>query len=142
MSSIDAKPRHETGSATVEAVVLVPVLMLFVLLAIAFGRYQSAREEVIGAARAGAEAAAIMPSAQSAKTAANEAALPALSGMTSPCHRVVVATDTSDFMPGGEVTVTVSCTVELSDIGAPGLPGQSTVTISQAAPIDPYRAVS
>jgi Flp pilus assembly protein TadG len=140
MSSIDAKPRHETGSATVEAVVLVPVLMLFVLLAIAFGRYQTAREEVIGAARAGAEAAAIMPSAQSAKTAANEAALPALS--TSPCHRVVVATDTSDFMPGGEVTVTVSCTVELSDIGAPGLPGQSTVTISQVAPIDPYRVVS
>jgi Flp pilus assembly protein TadG len=142
MRSFDVNSRRETGSATVEAVVLVPVLMLFVLLAIAFGRYQTTREEVIGAARAGAEAAAIMPSAQSATTAAKQAALPALSGMTSPCRRVVVATDTSDFVPGGEVTVTVSCTVELSDIGAPGLPGQSTVTISQAAPIDPYRAVS
>jgi Flp pilus assembly protein TadG len=134
--------RREAGSATVEAVVLVPVLMLFVLLAVAFGRYQTTREEVIGAARAGAEAAAIVPSAQLATKAAENAAGPALSGLTSPCLRLVVVTDTSHFIPGGEVTVTVSCTVGLSDIGAPGLPGESTVTISQEAPIDPFRAVS
>ena len=136
------RSRHETGSATVEAVVLVPVLVMFVLLAVAFGRYQSTREEVIGAARAGAEAAAIMPSAQAATGAASDAALPALSGMTSPCVRVVIQTDTTDFKPGGEVSVTVSCTVDLSDLGAPGLPGRSTVIVSQIAPIDPYRVVS
>jgi len=97
---------------------------------------------VIGAARAGAEAAAIMPSAQAATTAASNAALPALSGVTSPCVRVVVQTDTTHFNPGGKVSVTVTCTVDLSDLGAPGLPGRSTVTVSQTAPIDPYRAVS
>ena len=46
-----AKNDREAGSATVEAVVLVPVLVIFVLLSVAFGRYQTTREEVIGAAR-------------------------------------------------------------------------------------------
>ena len=142
MIASDIEPRDQTGSATVEAVILVPVLILFVLLAIAFGRYQTTREQVIGAARAGAEAASIMPSAESATTAASDAAMPALSGPISPCLRVVIVTDTSDFLPGGEVSVTVSCTVELSDLGAPGLPGKSTIVVSQVAPIDPYRVVS
>jgi Flp pilus assembly protein TadG len=133
---------HERGSATVEAVVLVPVVFLFVLLVVAFGRYQMTREEVIGAARAGAEAAAIMPSPQAASTAATDAAVPALSAPNVSCLRVTVRTDTRKFVPGGQVTVTVSCTVELSDLGAPGLPGESTVTFSQIAPIDPYRVVS
>jgi Flp pilus assembly protein TadG len=137
-----ARARHETGSVTIEAVVLVPLLVLFVLLTIAFGRYETTREEVIGAARAAAEAAAIMPSVQSARTAASAAAMPSLAGPHPSCLKVVVSTDTSDFVPGGEVSVTVSCTVKLSDLGAPGLPGESTVTISQVAPIDPYRVVS
>ena len=68
--------------------------------------------------------------------------MPSLSGPNPSCVRIVVSTNTTDFVPGGEVTVTVSCTVELSDLGAPGLPGESTVSISQAAPIDPYRVVS
>lgn len=134
--------RHETGSVAVEAVVLVPVLVLFVLLTVAFGRYETTREEVIGAARAAAEAAAIMPTAQSARTAANAAALPALAGPHPACLDVHVSTNTTHFEPGGEVSVTVSCTVGLSYLGAPGLPGESTVTISQVAPIDPYRVVS
>ena len=46
-----AKTDREAGSATVEAVVLVPVLVIFVVLSVAFGRYQTTREEVIGAAR-------------------------------------------------------------------------------------------
>jgi Flp pilus assembly protein TadG len=142
MTANSAKHLKESGSVTVEAVVLVPVLMVFVLLAVAFGRYETTREAVIGAARAGAEAAAVMPSAQSATTAAADATLPAISGSASSCSHIVISTDTKDFKPGGEITVTVSCTVELSDLGAPGLPGRSTVTISQTAPIDPYRVVS
>jgi Flp pilus assembly protein TadG len=138
----DPKCRQEKGSAAVEAVVLVPVVMVFVLLSIAFGRYQMTREEVIGAARAGAEAAAIVPSAQSATAAARDAALPALSGPNPTCSGITIRTDTDDFEPGGKVTVTVSCRVKLSDLGAPGLPGESTVTFSQVAPIDPYRVVS
>jgi Flp pilus assembly protein TadG len=118
------------------------VLVVFILLTVAFGRYQTTREEVVGAARAAAEAASITPSAEMASSAATAAAVPSLSGPNPTCLRVVVSTDTTDFVPGGEVTVTVSCTVNLSDLGAPGLPGKSTVTVSQVAPIDPYRVVS
>ncbi len=43
--------------------------------------------------------------------------------------------------PGGYVTVTVACHVELSDIALPGMPGSTTVEASATAPIDPYRSV-
>ena len=137
-----AKADRETGSATVEAVVLVPMLVVFVVLSVAFGRYETTREEVIGAARAAAEAASIVPSPGMANSAAEAAAAESLSGPNPSCIRVVVSTNTMRFVPGGVVKVTVSCTVELSSLGAPGLPGQSTVSISQVAPIDPYRVVS
>ena len=74
------RPRFgsEQGIAAVEAVVLTSVVMIFVLLAVAFGRYESTRAQVIGAARAAAEAAAVLPSANQASSAASAAAEPEL----------------------------------------------------------------
>ena len=46
------------------------MLVLFALLAIALGRYELAREQVIGAARDAAEAASVVPSAAQAESAA------------------------------------------------------------------------
>jgi Flp pilus assembly protein TadG len=129
----------ERGSVTVEAVILIPVVMLFVVLALAFGRYESIEAEIAGAARAGVEAASVSANPDLAAQAAREAALPAITGEA--CGDISIQTDASDFRPGGDVRVTVSCTVQLSDIGAPGLPGASTVIDTQTAPIDPYREV-
>lgn len=53
-----------------EAVALTSVVMIFVLLTVAFGRYEATRAQVIGAARAAAEAAAVVPSASLAQQAA------------------------------------------------------------------------
>ena len=39
------------GSLTVELVVLTPIVALFVIVALAFGRYSLAREQVVGGAR-------------------------------------------------------------------------------------------
>ena len=132
----------EAGSVTVEAVVLVPVVMIFVLLAVAFGRFELARDDVIGAARAGAEAAALVASPSQAQNAAYAAALPALTGAGDPCIDPSVRTKTDDFVPGGIVSVTVTCSVDTSDLSVPGLPATEIVTVTQTAPIDPYRAVS
>jgi Flp pilus assembly protein TadG len=134
--------RSEKGSAAVEAVVLTSVVMIFVLLAVALGRYEATREQVIGAARAAAEAASVVSSDNLAASAASSAATPELIGSGASCARSTVSTNTQDFVPGGEVIVSVTCTVELSDLGVPGIPGQAIVTITQSAPIDPYRAVS
>ena len=132
----------EEGSVAVEAVLLTATVMIFVLLAVAFGRYEATRTQVIGAARAAAEAAAVMPSAYQASLAASAAATPELMGDGASCRHSHVTTDTRDFGPGGDVSVTVTCTVELSDLGVPGLPGVATVVIKQLVPIDFYRAVS
>jgi len=133
---------HEEGNAAVEPVVRTAVVMIFVLLAVAFGRYEATRTQVIGAARAAAEAAAVMPSVYQASSAASAAAMPELTGDGAACTRSDVTTDTQDFVAGGDVSVTVTCTVELSDLGVPGLPGVTTMVVTQVAPIDPYRAVS
>lgn len=121
---------------------LTSVVMIFALLAIALGRYEATRAQVIGAARAAAEAAAVVPSATQAPSAASAAAIPELTGNGASCKRSTVSTDTWRFAPGSNVSVTVTCTVELSDLGVPGLPGEATVVVTQVAPIDPYRAVS
>jgi Flp pilus assembly protein TadG len=133
---------RQTGSATVEAIVLVPVVMIFVLLAVALGRYEMTRAEVIAAARAAVEAGAVMPSSVEASNAASAAAAPSLGGVPRSCVQTVVRTDTEHFVPGGEVVVTVTCKVDLSDLGVPGLPGTTTIVATEDAPIDKYRVVS
>jgi Flp pilus assembly protein TadG len=132
----------ERGSVAVEAVVLTSVVMIFVLLAVACGRYEATRAQVTGAARAAVEAASVVPSADQAQSAANSAATPDLMGSGASCTSTSVFTDTRNFKPGGSVSVTVTCTVGLSDLGVPGLPGEATVEVTQVAPIDPYREVS
>jgi Flp pilus assembly protein TadG len=124
---------------TVEAVLLTPVLVVFLLMALGFGRYEQVRQEVVSAARAGAQAAAVMPTATEAASAASAAAVPSVFGQQRSCVHVGVVTDTSDFTPGGDVRVRVSCKVDLSDLLVPGMPASATVTAEVAAPIDPYR---
>ena len=43
------------------------------------------------------------------------------------------------FGRGGTVTATVSCRVELSDLGLVFLPGATTVSASSTAPVDTWR---
>lgn len=131
----------ERGSMTVELVVLTPVLVLFMLIAVSFGRVERARQEVVAAARAGAEAASVMPSAGQAGVAASEAAVPSVFGQQFTCHPFEVSTNTSDFRPGGSVAVSVSCSVNLSDLLVPGFPGSVNISASRSAPVDPYRVV-
>jgi Flp pilus assembly protein TadG len=132
---------HESGSFTVEAVLLVPVIFLFAVAAVSFGRVVVARQEVVGAARAAAQAAAIAPDASQAQAAAREDALESLASGKVPCRSPSVEVDTSDFLPGGRVVVSVSCQVAALAVGIPGLPRSLSVHDVGVAPIDPYRFV-
>lgn len=134
--------RHDDrGSLTVEMVVLTPVLFVVVLAVVTFGRVAEARQQVVEAARAGAEAAAVEPDRASAGSAAAVEAAVGTSGHGRTCSHRQVLTDSSHFYPGGSVTVTVICQVPLGDVALPGLPGATSVSASSTAPIDPYRAV-
>jgi Flp pilus assembly protein TadG len=136
------RDRHdECGSLTVELVLLTPALLIVILTIAAFGRVSEARQLVAEAAGAGAQAAAVGMSPSSAVSDAESDASAVLSGHLRTCDHPAIGTDTSHFYPGGLVTVTVTCSIALSDLAVPGMPGTATVQASSTAPIDPYRAV-
>ena len=133
--------RCDRGSVTVELVVLTPVVLVIALASLVFGRVVEARQQVVEAARAGAEAAAVLPTVGTAQWVGSINSAVNLVGRTHTCAHASITVDTSHFTPGGYVTAHVSCLVLLSDVGFPGLPGSTTVSASATAPLDPYRSV-
>lgn len=142
MRSLGRHPRGEEGSATAELAILTPLLILFLLLVVAFGRLAGARIEVDGAAAQAARAASIARSPATATTAAEQTASSALSSQHVTCAHLAVAVDTADFVPGGSVGVTVSCAVDLSTLTGLHLPVTETLSNRFVEPIDAYRSVS
>jgi Flp pilus assembly protein TadG len=129
----------ERGSAAAELVLVTPFLFLLLLFAVAAGRLVQARLAVDGAAQQAARAASLARTPAAASAQAQEVGQAALAGQPVTCDPAVITPDTGDFMPGGEVTVTVSCTVHLSDLSLLRIPGTETITATFTAPIDVYR---
>jgi len=132
---------RDDGSLTVELVVLTPVLFMLALTAVIFGRVSESHQQVVNAATAGAETAAILPDPASAQSDAAIDAAVDVGGQANRCIHLQVSTDVSHFDASGYVTVTVQCVVGLADVSVPGVPGSMTVRASARAPIDPYRSV-
>ena len=74
-----------------------------------------------------------------ASAQATQVAQAALAGQSITCDPAVVTPDLGDFVPGGEVTVQVTCTVHLSDLSLLHIPGSETITSTFTSPIDTYR---
>jgi Flp pilus assembly protein TadG len=133
---------RDAGNAALELVVLAPVLLFVLGLIIAAGRTSMAQGAVEAAARDAARQASISLNPVAAQAAAQSSASAALSQDDLKCTPVVNV-DTSQFsVPVGEpatVTATVTCTVRLSDLLVPGLPGSQTLTARFTSPLDPYR---
>ena len=130
---------HERGSATVELVILTPVLILFLLLYLGFGRVTRAEQLVDDAAAQAARAATLnYTSPGGATAAAEQAAAQALTESGLACASDQVTVDTADDRPGGSITVHLACHTDLSQVIAAGFPGSTTLTASSTSPIDPY----
>lgn len=133
--------RADGGSVTLELVVLAPALILTLLLAIAAGRIAQAHQAVEAAARDAARQASIARDPTTARTAALTSAQASLARECLHC-RPDVTVNTSGFaQPIGQpatITARITCTVELADIAAAGVP-TTTVTATFASPLDPYR---
>lgn len=131
----------ERGSITVEVAILGPALLVLLALLVMAGRVQTNGAGIEQAARAAARDASIARTADAARAAAESAAARELAD--TGCLASDVRTDTSGFATitsqVAAVTVTVTCTVPLSDLAAPGIPGHRTVTASATSPIDRYR---
>jgi Flp pilus assembly protein TadG len=130
---------RERGSATAEAALATPLLILLALVAVGFGRTASTRIEVNSAARQAARAASLAPDPDTAAAHARATAQTALAEDKITCADLRVTVDTTDFTPGGTVTVTITCTTRLTDVAMPGLPGHATLQARFVSPVDVYR---
>lgn len=132
--------RGEAGSATVELVLLTPVLVVLILLAVAFGRVADARIRVEDAAHHAARAATLTTSPGQAQEAARRAAAAALASSGAGCAAHTVRLEHDGLAPGTAVTARVSCRASLRDVAGTGLPGALTLTATSTSPVDTYRS--
>ncbi|MEV6056447.1 TadE family protein [Streptomyces sp. NPDC052107] len=135
--------RGDEGSAAIEAAIVLPCLIMFVCLAIAGGRIITSGSKIDAAAQDAAREASIHRTAASAQSAAQAAAAESLDDQGIKCASTSVRVNTGGLsVPVGQVgavTVTVTCTVDLSDLLLPGVPGAKTLTASATSVVDQYR---
>ncbi|MCP8706311.1 TadE family protein [Streptomyces sp. AC04842] len=133
----------DEGSVAIEAAIVIPPLIMFVCLAIAGGRIVTSGSKIDAAAEDAAREASIHRTASSAQAAARAAAAESLDDQGIACASSSVAIDTSGLsVPVGQVgtvTVTVTCTVNLSDLLLPGVPGAKSLTSTATSVVDQYR---
>ena len=126
----------ERGSATLELVLLTPLLLLMLVFVVFLGRLGQARNDVDRAARDAARAASIARSVDDADAAGRAAAHDTLQAGGVSC-----TVDTSGFAAGGDVAATVTCTVDLADVAELKLPGSQTLSATFSEPVDVFRGV-
>ena len=139
-----AKRRGERGNAALELVILAPVIVLLIGMVVAAGRTTIAQGSVDAAARDAARQASIARSPADALTAAQDSASAELAGESLNCMPTIElpGLGRAFAIPVGEpasVTAIVSCTVSLSDLLVPGLPGSRLLTGTFTSPLDPFR---
>jgi multidrug efflux pump subunit AcrA (membrane-fusion protein) len=133
----------ERGSVSVEMAVLAPASLLLLSFAVVAGRTQVAEGAVAEAARAAAREASLAREAATATASATAQAQRTLAAQDLRCQSITVDVDTAGFQAPlgqpGDVTVTISCSVGMADLLAPGLPGSVTVRSAFSSPVDAYR---
>jgi Flp pilus assembly protein TadG len=133
------RQRDDRGTVAVELAIGVPMIVLVVLVAAASFVMARANLDVNAAASAGARAGSLARSANAAVSDADDAARANLAGR---CASLSIDVDTGGFRRGGQVRVTVSCSVTTRGLTGIGLPGTTTFKASATSPIDVYRHVS
>jgi Flp pilus assembly protein TadG len=134
------RARDERGAAAIELVLVAPVLLVVLLLVVGLGRMADARQQIESVAADSARAASLERNTAQSAAAARAAAERSLGDAGLSCTGLDVAVDVSDYQPGGQVQVTVSCTAQLHDVALSGLPGTREFTASSTVPIEIYRA--
>nr|WP_107905390.1 TadE family protein [Streptomyces chartreusis] len=135
--------RGDEGSAAIEAAIILPALIMFLCMAIAGGRIVTSGAKIDAAAEDAAREASIHRTAGAAQAAAHAAAAESLNDQGITCASTSVAINTGGLnVPVGQVatvTATVTCTVTLSDLLLPGVPGAKTLESTATSVVDMYR---
>lgn len=133
---------NDRGSAATEVAVMAPLVVLLLVITAITGRGVTARMDVDSVAGAAARAASLARSPTAARHDALATAQANLGDGRVTCTTLDVEVDTTRFAPGGQVTVTVTCVVRLTDLTAgAALPGNLTITAAATSGIDLWRGV-
>jgi Flp pilus assembly protein TadG len=120
-------------------VILIPALLGVFALVMAFGRTTSAGGDVTHAARVGARAAAQAQTLGGATARAEAVVADSLADAGLACTSGATSV-TGDMRPGGAVSVSVTCVVDLSDVTGLGpIPGSRTLRATAREAIDVVR---
>ena len=135
---------RDRGSASLELVVIAPALLALAALIVASGRVALAGQSVETAAAQAARDATLTRTVTAGKAAATDTAARVLAAQGLHCSATDVDVDADDLrLPigrPGAVQVQIACTVRLSDVGLPGVPGTKTLHASATVPTDPWTA--
>ena len=131
--------RGDAGLMALELAILTPVVLVMLLVVVAFGRVTHGRALVDQSASAAARAASLAATPGQANADAAQAARATLTSAGLNCTAAGVDVDTSAFRNGGQVAVTVTCTVDLSATAMAGLPGSLAMQASAVSPIEVHR---
>ncbi|MCR3721132.1 MULTISPECIES: TadE/TadG family type IV pilus assembly protein [Prauserella salsuginis group] len=130
----------ERGSATTEAVLIAPLLvLLLVFVAVLAHRGVEARLRIDDVAHQAARAATLHRTTPAAATAARQTATAAVARAGLVCRNPSTRLSGRPA-PGQTVTVRVSCTVDLGQALLLGTPGERTLSATASEVVDVHRS--
>lgn len=136
------KSKHR-GAASAELVIIVPIVVLLLSGLAAGWRIHAAHTQVADVAAAAARAASLADNGYQATNWAKETAAADLNTIGLACLNTTVNTDVSGFtVPLGqqaEVIVSVTCELQLGDLGIPIIGGTRWITGTSHEVLDTYR---
>ena len=138
---------RDGGSTSIELAILAPSVILVFIMVMMGGEITMGKQVVEAAAFDAARTASLSRDADTARNNARTAATDRLLQQGTRCNErrdeiTKVATGGFDAEPGefASVSVTVTCTINFSDIALPGMPGTYKYEATFVSPIDTYRA--
>ena len=139
--------RSDRGSATIELVLMMPVVVAMISMISLAGRLALARQVADSAAYDAARSASLARTETQARSSAITAAQSSFAGQGFRCDPLTVTPNLAGFrVPPGQtatVTVRVTCRVDLrSVLDMPSLPVSDYITLSSSfvSPLDTYRS--
>lgn len=133
----------ERGSVAVELVILVPALALVAVFLFGAGRIATAENAIQSAANAGAREASLARTTDQAQANALEAAHHTITQDGYKCadFNVIVNDDGLNAPLGeiGTVSITITCELDLTDLGVDFLGPTKKIEVTATSPVDPFR---
>lgn len=131
----DQARRDDRGSSVVQLPLLAGTYVLFIMLFVFIGRVNSGYSAAEAASRYAARTIAIARDPAAAVPVAQDQAAETAGAGSPKCRSI----DFSHTIDDAQVTVTITCEVDLAEVNILGVPGAWTTSATASEPIDQHR---